>query len=108
MIGTTNEKSHRANGGPFENADAQPQFNAKSTATEAQRTRVLDALKQRAQTTEDLRKLGSFQCAVRIMELRAQGYNISTTRVTLVDRAGFTHARSALYTLEFIQGGVSC
>lgn len=84
----------------FSKSQLRPKFSAKSTATEAQRERILQALRQRPQSTEDLRKLGSFQCAVRVMELRALGYRIETTRITVVDREGFVHARAALYSLD--------
>jgi hypothetical protein len=76
------------------------QFSPKSTATEAQRDRILAALRRRPQTTSDLRQIGIFQAATRIKELRDRfGYRIDTTRVTLVDPDGFTHVGAALYSL---------
>jgi hypothetical protein len=77
----------------------QTQFSAKSTASEAQRDRILEALTLRPQTTIDLRKMGALQSASRIKELRELGHEISTTRVTLVDVDGFTHVGCALYSL---------
>lgn len=72
-----------------------------STATEVQRDRILQALRQRPQTTEDLRKLGIFQAPARVKELRDRfGYAIDTSRVTSVDRAGYSHPRAALYSLR--------
>jgi hypothetical protein len=77
-----------------------PQCSPKSTATEAQRERILAALRRRPQTTSDLRQIGIFQAATRIKELRDRfGYRIDTTRVTLVDPDGFTHVGAALYSL---------
>jgi hypothetical protein len=76
------------------------QFSPKSTATEAQRDRILAALRRRPQTTSDLRQIGIFQAATRIKELRDRfGYRIDTMRVTLVDPDGFTHVGAALYSL---------
>lgn len=79
--------------------NSSPQSTAKSTATEAQRDRILAALRRRPQTTCDLRQLGAFQCATRIKELRELGHRIITTRVTLVDPDGWTHPRAAIYSL---------
>jgi len=75
-------------------------FSAKSTATEAQRLRILEALRRRPQTSYDLRRLGCYQSAARIKELRDRfGFVIKTARVTLYDRDGYMHPRSALYSL---------
>lgn len=75
-------------------------FSAKSTATEAQRARIIDALRRRPHTSYDLRRLGIYQAPARIKELRDRfGYGITTDRVTLVDRDGYSHPRAALYTL---------
>ena len=78
----------------------QRQFSAKSTATEAQRERIVRALRRRPQTSYDLRRLGCYQAPARVKELRDRfGYSITTDRVTLYDRDGFAHPRAALYTL---------
>lgn len=75
-------------------------FSPKSTASEAQRERILMALARGPKTSYDLRRLGCYQAPARVKELRDRhGYNITTTRVTLVDRDGFSHPRAALYTL---------
>ena len=72
----------------------------KSTATEAQRNRVIHALRIRPHTTYDLRRLGIYQAPARIKELRDRfGYVITTDPVVIVDRDGYHHARVALYTL---------
>lgn len=75
-------------------------FSDKSTSGEAQRERIVRALMLRPQTSYDLRRSGCYQSAARVKELRDRfGYVITTDRVTLVDRDGFSHARCALYTL---------
>lgn len=81
--------------------EAKPrQFSPKSTHSQAQRDRIIEALRRRPQTTEDLRKLGIFQAPARVKELRdCHGYEIETTRVTLVDREGYLHPGAARYTL---------
>jgi len=73
---------------------------AKSTASEAQRRRILDALRVGPKTSYDLRRLGCYQSAARVLELRRQGYHIDTHPVTLIDRDGYAHPRAALYSLE--------
>ena len=76
-----------------------PKFSS-STATEAQRHRVIEALRRRPHTPYDLRRLGVYQAPARIKELRDQfGFNIVTARIVLVDRDGYRHARCALYSL---------
>ena len=72
----------------------------KSTATYAQRKRVIQGLSIRPHTTYDLRRLGIYQAPARIKELRDRfGYVITTDPVVIVDRDGYHHARVALYTL---------
>lgn len=78
----------------------QRQFSAKSTHSEAQRQRIISALRMRPQTSYDLRRLGCYQAPARVKELRDKlGYTITTDRITLVDRDGYLHPRAALYTL---------
>lgn len=72
---------------------------AHSTAAEAQRARVLVALRVSPKTSYDLRRLGIYQAPARILELRRRGYRISTDLVPLVDADGYTHQGVALYTL---------
>jgi len=86
--------------GALKEANSQQQFIPKSTHSQAQRARIIEALRRRPQTTEDLRKLGIFQAPARVKELRDRyGFEIETTRVTLVDREGYLHPGAALYTL---------
>ena len=87
--------------GALENQSCKAKFSAKSTATEAQRARILDALRTGPKTSYDLRRLGCYQSAARIKELRDQfGYSIETERVTLYDRDGYMHPRAARYHLR--------
>lgn len=74
-------------------------FSAASTATEAQRERILEALERRPHTTHDLLTLGVFRPGARIRELREMGHDIVTERVTLVDEWGYTHDRCAQYSM---------
>lgn len=77
------------------------QSSLKSTAKEAQRERIIEALKLRPQTSYDLRRLGIYQAPARIKELRDKfGFSITTSLVTVVDRDGYLHPRCALYTLN--------
>lgn len=78
---------------------AKRKHSAKSSASEAQRIRALDALRGGAKTTYDLRRLGLYQAPARIKELRARGYEITTAPVKIVDDQGFVHDRIALYEL---------
>lgn len=99
----TDQKKPRGGGNrPGAHEDQmQRQFSPRSPNCEAQRQRILEALRRRAQTTEDLRKIGIFQAAARIKELRDRfGYRIETVRVTVVDRESYPHPRAALYVLH--------
>ncbi|ARP85778.1 helix-turn-helix domain-containing protein [Bordetella genomosp. 9] len=75
-----------------------PKFNPKSTATEAQRERILSALATGPKTSYDLRRIGCYQCAARVLELRRLGYDIRTDLVTIIDGDGYSHSRVALYS----------
>lgn len=75
-------------------------FTAKSSTTEAQHDRIIDALCNSPKTSHELRCMGIYQVSARIKELRAMGFNIRTERVTLHDRDGYPHPRCALYSLE--------
>lgn len=72
----------------------------KSSTVEAQRHRVLEALRAGPKTTHDLRRLGIYQAPARVKELRDKfGHVITTDLVPLVDVDGCLHLRCALYTL---------
>lgn len=71
-----------------------------STATEAQRHRILDMLRTGPKTTLDFRRAGIMQSQTRVHELRKRGYNLPTTgRVTVADDEGYVHAGVAVYEL---------
>ena len=75
-------------------------MDSKSTGTDAQRERIVEALRLRPHTSYDLRRLGIYQAPARVKELRDRfGYGITTDPVVIVDRDGYRHARVALYTL---------
>jgi hypothetical protein len=75
-------------------------FFSRSTTVAAQRSRVLAALRAGPKTTHDLRCIGIYQAPARVKELRdVLGYIIETTRVTLVDRDGYSHSRAGRYEL---------
>ncbi|HCN70869.1 MAG TPA: hypothetical protein DIS96_03810 [Pusillimonas sp.] len=76
------------------------QYTAKSTSSEAQRQRIIEALRTGPKTSYQLRRLGCYQHSTRIFELRRQGYDIETERVVLYDRDGFMHPRCARYHLR--------
>lgn len=74
--------------------------NDKSTATDAQRRRIIEMLRTGAKTTLDFRRVGIMQSQTRIFELRARGYDLPTvSRVTVADEEGYVHAGVAVYEL---------
>ncbi|WP_292935534.1 helix-turn-helix domain-containing protein [Noviherbaspirillum sp.] len=86
--------------GAFKAKQAKIKYSPKSTASEAQRERILDALRNGSKTSYDLRRIGCYQAPARIKELRDKfGYVITTEFVTLYDRDGYMHPRCARYTL---------
>lgn len=85
---------------PLKTGQSGRKFSPKSTHSEAQRQRILEALRRRPQTTVDLRRIGCFQAPARVLELRRQGYLISTERIALYDEDGFLHPRAARYHLD--------
>lgn len=90
---------------PLKKSDSGRQCIDRSSATEAQERRIIEALRRRPHTTEDFRRdLGIFQISARVHALRAQGWDIRTDRITLVDRDGFTHPRAGLYSLHESEG----
>ncbi len=76
------------------------QFSSKSTATAAQRDRIIALLRMRPHNGYELRRAGCYQAPTRIWELIHRfGFHIDSSRVTVVDRDGFTHPGVALYAL---------
>lgn len=102
MSDANKEKAlHRANGQGLQEASKPSQYTLRSTATEAQRMRILEALRVGPRTSYDLRRMGCYQCPARVLELRRMGYQIHTERVTLYDRDGYAHRGAARYTLVY-------
>lgn len=101
MPKSRNAKPDSAATGRASNQNTQRrEFSAKSTHSEAQRQRIVEALRRRPQTSYDLRRIGCYQAPARVKELRDRfGFEIQTSRVTLVDRDGYSHQRAALYSL---------
>lgn len=60
---------------------------------------MVEAMRRRDQTTSSFRDLGILQPSARVHGLRAIGYQIETTRITMVDHVGIAHSRAALYSL---------
>ncbi|MBE0586560.1 MAG: helix-turn-helix domain-containing protein [Hydrogenophaga sp.] len=79
---------------------SQRQYSHDSSATEAQRQRILIALRAGPKTSFELRRLGIYQHSVRIFELRKAGHTINTARISLFDHDGFEHRNCALYSLN--------
>lgn len=101
MTNPTKANALREQGVEAENQSNQPRhFSPKSTATEAQRQRILEALREGPKTSYDLRRMGCYQAPARIIELRRMGYDIETELVTLYDRDGYLHPRCARYHLR--------
>lgn len=101
MTHFTNANALREQGVEAEKQNIRPpQFSPKSTGTEAQRQRILDALREGPKTSYDLRRMGCYQAPTRIIELRRKGFDITTEFVTLYDRDGYMHPRCARYHLS--------
>ena len=71
----------------------------KSTSTNAQHTRIVEALREGPKTTCELRAIGIFQTSARIFGLRALGYDIHTTLFNGLAADGLNHERMARYSL---------
>lgn len=77
-----------------------PNSYSRSSASEAQRRRIVEMLRAGRKTTLDFRRAGVMQSQTRIFELRAQGYDLPTVgRVTIHDDQGYRHSGVALYEL---------
>ncbi|WP_382321346.1 helix-turn-helix domain-containing protein [Hydrogenophaga sp. UC242_50] len=96
-----NEAPHTDQDANGASKEARIDFMARSTSGEAQRDRIVQALRSGPKTSYDLRRIGCYQAPARIKELRDRyGYAIRTERVTLYDRDGFEHRGAARYVLE--------
>ena len=72
---------------------------SKSTEREVQKRKLVVLLGMRAHHTYELRRMGISHPAGRVQDLEADGYVISSDRVTVVDENGFAHPGVALYGL---------
>ena len=90
------------NSKPLPSAPNKRNFSAKSTATEAQRERIVQMLRTGPKNTMELRRAGVMMPAARIKEMNDEyGYSIPTVdRVDLWDEWGFKHSRIAVYELQ--------
>lgn len=80
-------------------APKQRLFSPKSTAAEAQRYRMLEALRSGLKTTDELRALGCYQVSARIFDLRCAGHNIVTELFDGYATDGYSHTRLGRYRL---------
>ncbi len=74
-------------------------YASKSTATAAQKARILAWLRKRTLTTDQGRAIGCYAVASRIFDLRSEGHNIITERFDGYAADGLSHARLARYRL---------
>lgn len=72
---------------------------SRSTGTDAQFARIVALLREKPQTTYELRGHGIGQTSTRIFDLRARGYVINTELCDAYDRDGYLHFRVAKYAL---------
>jgi len=80
---------------------ARSNFKSRSTSVEAQRERIIAALRESPRTSCELRHMGIYQAPARCKELRDRfGFDIRTERVTLYDRDGYMHPNAARYHLD--------
>lgn len=78
-----------------------------NTSASAQRKRLLEALQTlgAVNTLYARDRLNIMAPAPRIKELREQGHQIHTDRISIQDRDGFTHGNVARYVLIKLAGG---
>ena len=72
---------------------------SRSTATEAQELRIVEALRTGPKTADQLRALGCIQAPSRIFGLRKRGFVVRTDLWDGVGADGYWHLRMARYTL---------
>lgn len=78
-----------------------------NSSANAQRKRLLDALQSlgAVNTLYARDQLNIMAPAPRIKELREQGHQINTDRISITDRNGFKHGNVARYVLIQLAGG---
>ncbi|OAK55014.1 hypothetical protein A3K87_04235 [Variovorax paradoxus] len=86
--------------GPSKANQLSHQFSHKSTRTEAQQLRIIEALRSGPKTTDQLRAIGCYQVSARVHALRHRyKYEILTELFDGYAADGYSHARMARYTL---------
>ncbi len=80
-----------------ESAKERNHSSLKSTTSKAQQQRILNVLCSGPKTSYDPRRLGCYQSATRIIELRRMGVDIKMELVDLYERDGYLHARCTQY-----------
>jgi hypothetical protein len=78
---------------------ATPNRASKSTATAAQKARILAWLHKRTLTTDQGRAMGCYAVAARIFDLRRDGHHIVTERFNGYASDGYSHKLLARYRL---------
>ncbi|RZN59108.1 helix-turn-helix domain-containing protein [Avibacterium paragallinarum] len=71
-----------------------------NTSRQTQQIAIIQRLKKGSCSTLEFRAMGICSPAPRIMELRAKGYDISTSKQDEIDHAGVKHKGIAVYTLH--------
>ncbi|MHA3903064.1 helix-turn-helix domain-containing protein [Castellaniella sp. WN] len=82
-----------------------PRFSPMSTAAEAQRYRLIEALRTGPKNSYELRRLGIYQVPARVFELRRLGHDITTERISITDEDGYLHPQCARYHLLALAQG---
>ncbi len=101
MLDTSKQKAPGVESEGFQENTSKPRNFSKSTATAAQYQRIVQALRRRPHTSYELMTIaGVYHPPSRIFELRAMGFVITKTPLTVVDRDGYAHAGVALYSLD--------
>lgn len=70
------------------------------TSRQTQQIAIIQRLKKGSCSTLEFRAMGICAPAARIMELRAKGYDITTSKQDEIDHAGVKHKGIAVYTLH--------
>jgi hypothetical protein len=98
---TANEKaSGLQSEGSEKNTTNVRKFSPKSTATEAQYSRIVTMLRTGSKNTMEFRRAGIMSPASRIKELNdCYGFYISSNPIDLWDEWGYCHKGVALYEL---------
>jgi hypothetical protein len=98
---TSDDTKNKAVGGATLTASTSDILNLNNTSVSNQRAIILHALKSGPKTTIELRyEYGIMQPAQRISELKNQGHNILSLRVTSSTPDGIEHKAVAKYVLQ--------